>query len=72
MERVHYSKYELRRKSPYAFRVKGKHGEMFENCYHHHNINVKNQIGMHMAAPVWSHFTYIHTCELYIIRIPCI
>jgi len=28
-----------------------------KNCYHHHNINVKNQIGMHnMEAPLWSHF----------------
>jgi len=30
---------------------------IYENCYHYHNIIVKNQIGMHMAAPVRSHFT---------------
>jgi len=25
---------------------------IYKNCYHYHNINVKNQIGMHnMAAP---------------------
>jgi len=32
---------------------------IYENCYHYQNINSKNQIGMHMAAPVWSHFTYM-------------
>jgi len=33
---------------------------IYENCYHHHhNIIVKSQIGMHMAANVWSHFKYM-------------
>jgi len=31
---------------------------IYENCYHYNNINVKNQIGMHISAPVWSHFKY--------------
>jgi len=58
MERVYDSKYcGPDRKSPsHASRVKGKHVVKFyviyENRQHHNNIDVKNQTGMHMAAPV--------------------
>jgi len=45
---------------------------IYENCHHRHNINVKNQIGIYMAATVWSHFTYMriihNTHSMYLVQ----
>jgi len=74
MKRMHLPKYELVRKSPYAFR----HSESLENimkwyvinenCYDHHNINIKNQIGIRNAYGSCVD-TFYMTWELYIIHI---